>query len=202
MVQMARTRVTFALVVVVLFAPLATGQEGLLPALPEPAPPMAVPTPPRDGRVHVMLAGGTHLVGKLEGIDEIPLDSLLGEVAAPLKHLEALRFTQRSKVLIEFRNGDRITGTALLPKLKLTAEWGDVEVESRHVEAIFSHERFQASTAAGTPYASDNPAWGFTPTYGHSAATASSSYPATMSFPAPPSSAAPPPATYRSPSYP
>ncbi len=96
------------------------------------------PPPPDPKKTAVMLKDGSRLVGELAVPDELKIKTEYGEVRIPKQSISYI-YWQRSpeKSIVQTRNGDRMTGTLDEMTLKLTAVWGNVSIDTKHVVCVY-----------------------------------------------------------------
>ncbi|MHC4406161.1 MAG: hypothetical protein ACYTG0_41530 [Planctomycetota bacterium] len=100
-------------------------------------PPTVAPRTEDDGRFTVRLSDGSSLVGSLEGMDNLVMQALVGEVTIPVdKVTQILTPPDAKQTVVTFRNGDRLTGEIRLDAVRLKTAWGEVSVNPQHVVAI------------------------------------------------------------------
>ncbi len=126
-----RRKLSDSLRLILVFAvALACGTAGAEPT--EPAPPL---------RLVVELTDGSQLTGET-GMTELPVETSYAKVAVPLALIATVTFdNQRETVVLDFANGDRITGAPALENFSIKTLIGQLTVGIEHIVTVrINHE--------------------------------------------------------------
>jgi hypothetical protein len=140
--------------------PAAPTQEPTTKAADAPAsvPPTRAPNFAADERYAIELRDGTRIIGTPQGHETLPLDATFGRTGVPLSLIAAAAFDAAKKqVRITFRNGDTLTGTPRIDRLKLKTEYGDMMVPIESIVRMASGDKFAQQSPATAPVAANEP---------------------------------------------
>jgi hypothetical protein len=88
--------------------------------------------------VFVKLDDMDNMAGGIEALTKVEMKTSFGNVTIPMEQLAGLRLhlDEDDTAIAVLTNGDSVTGIPALPEIKLITDWGQADIETKHIRSL------------------------------------------------------------------